>query len=149
MSENLTYGASPDWDSNREERAMDQAKAGTAMQSGRSLDVRIQQALDLIHHGHDPHLGVPELARRAGISESHFYRLFRHETGVTPAKYLNELRIRQVEHLVRTTALPLKDIFAIVGVTDRSHFLRKFKELYGLPPSIYRTQKGVLGQKSS
>jgi AraC family transcriptional regulator len=107
----------------------------------RSLDARIQRALDLIHQRLHRQLAVSELARQVGLSDSHFHHLFRHELGVSPAKYLDNLMLREAEHLIKTTALSIKDIFAIVGVTDRSHFVRKFRQAYGLSPSRYRTRK--------
>jgi AraC family transcriptional regulator len=101
-------------------------------------DPRIDRAVNFIHGCHDPLLDVPRLARYAGLSQSHFHRLFRKQMGTTPARYLKDARIHQVEHLIRTTNLPLQEILLEVGVTDRSHFLRNFKRLYGMPPSIYR-----------
>jgi two-component system response regulator YesN len=67
--------------------------------------------------------------------------LFRREIGVSPAKYVDNLTLRDAEHLIKTTALSVKDIFSIVGVTDRSHFVRKFRQVYGLSPSQYRIRK--------
>jgi len=110
-------------------------------QTSRPLDARIQRALDLIHNGPSRQFTVSELARQVGLSESHFHHLFRREIGVSPAKYVDNLRLRDAEQLVKTTALSVKDIFSIVGVTDRSHFIRKFRRAYGLSPSRYRTRK--------
>ena len=110
-------------------------------QAYKSLDARIQRALDLIHNGPNRQFAVSELARQVGLSESHFHHLFRREIGVSPAKYVDNLRLRDAEQLVKTTALSVKDIFSIVGVTDRSHFIRKFRRAYGLSPSRYRTRK--------
>jgi len=105
------------------------------------LDARIQRALDLIHQGLHRQLAVSELARQVGLSDSHFHHLFRREIGVSPAKYLDELMLREAEHLIKTTTLPVKTIFTIVGATDRSHFVRKFRQVYGLSPSQYRLRK--------
>jgi transcriptional regulator GlxA family with amidase domain len=110
-------------------------------QAYKPLDARIQRALDMIHHGHQRQFAVSELARQVGLSESHFHHLFRREIGVSPAKYLDNLMLREAEHLIKTTALSVKDIFGIVGVTDRSHFIRKFRQVYGLSPSRYRMRR--------
>jgi transcriptional regulator GlxA family with amidase domain len=95
----------------------------------------------MIHHRLHRQLAVAELARQVGLSGSHFHHLFRREIGVSPAKYLDNLMLREAEHLIKTTALSVKDIFSIVGVTDRSHFIRKFRQVYGLSPSQYRLRK--------
>jgi AraC family transcriptional regulator len=110
-------------------------------QACKSLDARIQRALDTIHQGQHRQFAVSELAREVGLSESHFHHLFRREIGVSPAKYLDELMLREAEHLIKTTTLSVQDIFRIVGASDHSHFLRKFRRAYGLSPSRYRTRK--------
>jgi len=105
-------------------------------------DVRIQRAIDLIGSNQDKPVGVPDLARAAGLSISYFSHLFRDSVGVSPAKFLRDFRMRQAEHLIRTTTLPLQAIFPLIGVTDRSHFVRKFTQCYGLAPSRYRAERG-------
>jgi transcriptional regulator GlxA family with amidase domain len=49
--------------------------------------------------------------------------------------------MREAEHLITTTTLPLSAIFLKVGVSDRSHFVRKFRQFYGLAPSTYRAER--------
>ena len=66
-------------------------------------DVRIQAAIDLIGSNRDKPVGVPDLARAVGLSISYFSHLFRDNVGVSPAKFLRDFRMRQAEHLVRTT----------------------------------------------
>jgi len=110
-----------------------------APENGRKgLDVRIQHVIDLIGNNHDKPLSVPDLAQAAELSVSYFSHLFRDHVGVSPAKYLREFRMREAEHLVKTTTLPVCAILESVGATDRSHFVRKFARQYGLAPSQYR-----------
>ena len=118
----------------------DSSTIATALELATSTDDRIERVLEFIRTSNDPQLGVPGLARHAGLSESHFYRLFRRQMRVTPARYLKDIRIRRAEYLLRTTNLSLQDILLQVGVVDRSHFLRNFKKLYGFPPSLYRAR---------
>lgn len=75
-----------------------------------------------------------------GLSVSHFAHLFQRETGVSPARFLREIRFRQAETLMRTTMLPLSEVLALTGITERSHFMRAFKQRHGLSPSKYRAQ---------
>ena len=110
----------------------------------RGSDIRIERAIDLISSNHDKPVGVPDLARAVGLSVSYFAHLFRDHVGVSPAKFLRDFRMREAEHLIRTTTLPLTAIFPLVGVSDRSHFVRKFNECYGLPPSRYRVRQGMV-----
>jgi transcriptional regulator GlxA family with amidase domain len=102
------------------------------------MDARILQALDLLHSAPNRRMGVSWLARAVGLSDSYFHHLFRQETGISPAKYLLDLKLSEAAHLIETTALPIKDVLSKVGATDPSHFIRQFRTAYGLTPSLYR-----------
>jgi transcriptional regulator GlxA family with amidase domain len=117
----------------------------TQSQRGRESDVRIQRAIDLITADYSQPLDVMDLAQAVGLSVSYFSHLFRNNVGISPAKFLQDFRMREAEHLMTTTTLPLNAIFPRVGVTDRSHFVRKFRQIHGLAPSIYRA--GRAGKK--
>ena len=105
-----------------------------------TVDDRIQRVMDLIINNYDKPLSVPDLARAAGMSVSRFSHLFRDNVGVSPARFLRDYRMREAEHLITTTTLPMTSIFPRVGVTDRSHFVRRFRLLYGSAPSDYRAR---------
>ena len=85
-------------------------------------------------------VAVEDLAKAAGLSVSYFAHLFLRDFGVSPAKFVKERRMREAETLIRTTNLPLKEILARLGITDRSHFIRTFRRRFGLPPSQYRVE---------
>jgi len=103
-------------------------------------DPRIEWAIDIISRDYRRRINLGELARTVGLSISHFAHLFRREVGVSPARFLREFRLRQAEQLIRTTTLPLSEILALAGITERSHFMRAFKQRNGLSPSRYRAQ---------
>ena len=109
-------------------------------QANKSVDRRIQRALDILHGAANRQFAVIELAQAVDLSTSYFQHLFRRETGVSPAKYLQDLKLRSVAHLLKTTSLPVKEVFHVVGVSDPSHFIRKFRRAYGVAPSLYRGQ---------
>jgi AraC family transcriptional regulator of arabinose operon len=119
-----------------------QSKAAVLMTSyhDRHRDPRIQCAVEIISQGYRRRINLAELALTVGLSVSHFAHLFRREIGVSPARFLRELRLRQAEQLIRTTTLPLSEILGMSGITERSHFMRAFKQRNGLSPSQYRAQ---------
>jgi AraC-like DNA-binding protein len=106
----------------------------------RRRDPRIQCAVDIISRDYRRTIRLEELARTIGLSVSHFAHLFQREVGVSPARFLRELRFRQAEQLIRTTTLPLSEVLPLAGITERSHFMRAFKQRHGLSPSKYRAQ---------
>lgn len=53
---------------------------------------------------------VEELAAKAGLSQYHFIRVFKKETGFTPHEYLNNTRMMTARYLLKNSRLPVKDI---------------------------------------
>ncbi len=84
--------------------------------------------------------GVEEIARRHGLSRSHFSHRFRRATGLAPAAYILELRLAEVRRLLRLGAAPLKDIAAEAGFADANHLCKAFRRQYHLTPGAYRRQ---------
>ena len=89
----------------------------------------------------DAHLGdevdLPELARLAGLSRSHFIRAFRRETGLTPHAYLLDRRVRAASRLLER-GVPPGEVAVACGLFDQSHLNRVFKARMGVTPGAYR-----------
>lgn len=83
-------------------------------------------------------LRVPELAARVNLSPSRFRDLFSAQTGVGPAQYLQGLRLRRARLLIERTFLTVKEVMALVGYNDPSHFSRDFRRYHGVAPSSLR-----------
>ena len=72
------------------------------------------------------------------LSRSHFYTLFKTDMNVSPARYLKALRMEAARELLQTGSLSVKEIGALVGLNDQSHFVRDFKTRYGFTPTEFR-----------
>jgi len=99
--------------------------------------------------------GVVEVAALLHLSSSRFRHLFKQETGITPRRYIKQLRLQEAKQLLETSPLSVKEVTARVGVNDVSHFVRDFKAAFGLNPSELRrrmaenpgtTHDGQIGQ---
>jgi transcriptional regulator GlxA family with amidase domain len=109
------------------------------------MDSRIQQAISFMKETLSSKLTESELARQAGLTAQHFCVLFKAETGETPARYLNGLRMDRARELLEDDAhsrLSIKEIAACVGCHDLSHFVRDFEKRFGLSPKRYRAARG-------
>lgn len=102
------------------------------------MDQRIAVALRMISHDIKSAPAPREIACAMGLSLSHFYDLFRRETGTVPATYIRTLRYEKARDLVLNSRLSIKEITHIVGFNDVSHFVRDFQKLYGASPSQFR-----------
>ncbi len=85
-------------------------------------------------------LDVAKLMSLCNISRTHFFRLFKRQTTMTPFEYLKQLRMQEAQRLLLGTALSIAEIGATVGWEDQFHFSRSFKGETGLSPRQYRTQ---------
>ena len=77
------------------------------------------------------------LAARAGLSSRHFVRLFNHEVGMTPAAWVEKVRIDQARQKLESGERP-KQVAATCGFTDIDTFRRAFQRQVGVTPAEYR-----------
>ena len=87
-------------------------------------------------------LSVDALARRAGMSPRHFARAFRAETGITPAVYVERLRIEAARRLLETSDLTVDAISRQVGMRRAETLHRAFRRRLGTTPDRYRQHFG-------
>ena len=83
-------------------------------------------------------VSIPELAEQAGLSQYHFIRTFKKETGFTPHEYLVNTRLATARYLLKNTRLPVKDICFNTGFSCESVFCSAFKKHQGMTPAQYR-----------
>lgn len=104
---------------------------------------RLSQAIDyMIAFGSSP-ITLAELARAACLSKYHFLRSFRAFTGVTPARYLNGLRVQRAQQILRRqSGVPLSEVARLVGFSEPAALSRAFHRLVGVRPGGYRAALG-------
>jgi AraC family transcriptional regulator, arabinose operon regulatory protein len=103
-------------------------------------DPRITWAVEhMQRHLHQP-IAIAALAARVNLSPSRFRHLFTVQTGVGPALYLQRLRLRRARLLIERTFLSVKEVMALVGYSDPSHFSRDFRRSHGVSPTALRSR---------
>lgn len=98
---------------------------------------RVELARVLIHDAPGQDLTIPGLARVAGISESHFIRLFGDTYGVSPKKMLANRRMEVACELLNK-GLDVTEVSLAVGYSSLPTFCRRFKEAYGVTPKEFK-----------
>jgi transcriptional regulator GlxA family with amidase domain len=83
-------------------------------------------------------LSVEVLAQRAAMSPRNFARAFRTQVGVTPARYVERLRVEAARTSLETTQRTVKEIATDVGFGTLETLHRVFKRALGVPPAEYR-----------
>lgn len=102
------------------------------------MDVRVQNIVSLMRRDLRARRTLNDMARTVNLTSFHFCHLFKAETGSSPARYLKTLRLERARELLETTLLSVKEIRALVGLNDESHFARDFRATYGLTPQQHR-----------
>lgn len=73
-----------------------------------------------------------------GHNEKYLSTLFKAEFGISPSKYIGELRLNMAKNLMESNPdILLKDVAEIVGFTDAFYFSRVFKSHEGISPSTF------------
>ena len=86
----------------------------------------------------DPDFTVSSLARQANVSDVYFRKLFGIETGISPVKYLNLLRLSNAKNLMKYPFLSLEECALQSGFSSLQYFCRIFKKEFNISPGKYR-----------
>ena len=86
----------------------------------------------------DERLSVERLADRASMSPRHFARTFAAETGMTPAKAVERLRLEAARERIEGGAEPIERVAARTGFGDPERMRRSFIRAFGQPPQALR-----------
>jgi transcriptional regulator GlxA family with amidase domain len=86
----------------------------------------------------DQPLTVERLAEQAGMSSRHFTRAFIAETGATPSKAVERLRIEVARQRVQASSEPIERVAETTGFRDPERMRRAFIRAFGQPPQALR-----------
>jgi transcriptional regulator GlxA family with amidase domain len=83
---------------------------------------------------------LPQLAQRASLSERHLRRLFAEQTGTTPARFTERVRVEAARDLLADSATPVGTIAASCGFGSAETMRRAFLRVLGVGPADYRAR---------
>ncbi len=79
-----------------------------------------------------------EVAQIANLSQYHFIRLFKQETGKTPYEFLIDIKIEKAKDLLKNKEHTITEIGGLCGFTSHSHFTSTFRKKLGISPKEYQ-----------
>src|SRR5262249_13280593 len=118
-------------------RAGGQSQFSTLLELSPKSD-RIQNALTYARSNLDSPLTVRELAKAAHLSPRQSSRAFHAETGQSPAKAVEKLRVEAARLLMEQGRLPIEVVARQTGFADRDRMRRAFLRAFGQPPQVIR-----------
>jgi transcriptional regulator GlxA family with amidase domain len=89
-------------------------------------------------------LSVEELAEVAHLSPRQFSRAFRAETGKSPAKAVEHLRVEAARLMMEESRHPIDIVASETGFADRERMRRAFLRAFGQPPQAIRRNASTL-----
>lgn len=100
----------------------------------------IRQVLDAIVAEPAADHRLVQLAKRAAVSERHLRRLFADQTGTTPARFVERIRVEAAREQLERTTTPIETVAAGCGFGSPETMRRAFLRVLGVGPSDYRAR---------
>lgn len=107
----------------------------------KELHTYIQDALNFINSNYMNSITVNEIANHVNLSRSYLYKMFIKNLGISPQKYLINLRLYKSTILLKTTKLPIGEVANSVGYSDSLLFSKTFSKHFSMSPLHYRNSQ--------
>lgn len=104
---------------------------------------KLLKSVEYLHKNYDKEITVEFLAAMENLSASHYFKVFKRNTGLSPFEYVTQLRINSACFHLRNDNYSIEQISRMVGYEDAGYFSRIFKKKMGLTPMQYRKTQNV------
>jgi AraC family transcriptional regulator, arabinose operon regulatory protein len=81
---------------------------------------------------------IQALAADHGMTQSRFSHYFRARTGLTPANFVTDVRVKEAARALIETTASLREVSEMWGFADQSHFGKVFRRILHMSPASYR-----------
>lgn len=108
-------------------------------------DWRIRRAAEAIQAQQGRSLNIDNIAKAAGLSRSHFFRLFESSIGVPPKVFMNVVRMEHAVNAVLKNNSSVGEISDRLGFPEPAHFTRFFRNHAGVGPREFRNVSRLAG----
>lgn len=99
---------------------------------------KISEIVQYINNNYNSPLCLPSVSKKFFISQYYLSRVFKQATGFTFIEYVNSIRVREAQRLLRESGDKVIDIAEKVGFKNVAHFGRVFKKITNFSPLNYR-----------
>ncbi len=98
----------------------------------------LHEVVHWISENYQHKLSVSDLAAKAAMSPRNFSRRFSEETGFSPAKFIERIRVEQAMRLLEETNSPLESIASQCGISSAEQLGQIFSRVLKVSPKFYR-----------
>lgn len=113
-------------------------------------DIQVKKAVSFIEHNYMRGITAGDAALHLNIDRTHFFRIFKARTGLSPEKYIMKCRIDNARRMLGEGDSSVTETALAVGIRDVYYFSKFFKKNTGMSPSEYRKRckNGVLNSEA-
>jgi AraC-like DNA-binding protein len=101
----------------------------------------VDRACRFIEQGFGEPMDLAAMAGKSGMSPAHLIRLFKEQLGITPNRFLWQVRATAASRLLRSTGLTAAEVAYQCGFANPHHFSRLFKQHMGMSPGAWRRRE--------
>ena len=101
----------------------------------------VTEAARILHEEFILPISQNDIAKRISVSPQYLSKIFKQVFGVGFSDYLNDIRLRNAAKKLIESDKTVTQICFECGCGNLSHFLRRFKEKYGVTPGEYRKEQ--------
>ena len=102
---------------------------------------RLHKIINAVLEHPEAEHSLEQMAAAAAITPSHFCRVFKRATGITPHQYVLKAGLDKAQHMLVQSDLNLGAVAEAMGFTSQSHFSRAFRAYAGTSPREYRNRR--------
>jgi AraC-like DNA-binding protein len=110
----------------------------------KEFSIAVKRAIEFMKSNYGRDIGVKDMAKDAGLSQSYFSTQFKNETGKPASQYLTQIRIEKACHLLINTAKSITEIAFEVGFKEQTYFNKVFKEIKNITPLDFRKENATV-----
>jgi AraC family transcriptional regulator len=104
----------------------------------------ITKALEYLNDNYADDISLASLAKYTGVSKFHFARMFKDSLGVSPMAYLEKIRLKEAESILRTGNCTLAQVARATGFSSRHYFSRRFRARLGYSPTEFARSSALI-----
>ena len=113
-------------------------EAGRAIKKYNDNTLPLSKSIRFLNENYTEQIKIPELAQMEAMCLTTYNKSFKKQMGMTPSKYIIELRMRMAIQFLETSNLSIKEISSMCGYPNFNFFARVFKRHTGFAPTEYR-----------
>ena len=122
-------------------RLYSNARLATSSQKRACSSPALDRAVQFMRaHLHDS-ISLADIARAAALSSSQLVRLFNGRYGLSPHRFLINMRVEQAKRLLEATDLPIAEIALECGFCHQEHLTHQFRRACGTTPAAFRRDR--------